>query len=167
MNNPTTSHKPDSNPANRDPITGEPGAHPVGTGTGAAVGGVIGAVAGSLAGPIGTALGAAAGAVAGGYAGKAAGEAANPTEHETYWKANYSKRPYAKDFKSYDDVAPAYRYGWESASKPAHKGLSFSDVESTLSKDWDKVKGGTATTWDKAKVAVKDAWERVMPGHQN
>lgn len=166
MNNtPTRSH--DSNPANRDAITGEPGSHPVGTGTGAAVGGVVGAAAGSLAGPVGTVLGAAAGAVAGGYAGKAAGEAANPTEQDAYWRANYSKRPYAKDFTSYDEAAPAYRYGWESASNPSHKGRSFKDVESSLSKDWDKVKGKSAATWDKAKNAVEDAWNHVIPGRNS
>ena len=40
---------------NRDPITGAPGAHPVGTGIGAAAGGVAaGAAAGTVAaGPIG------------------------------------------------------------------------------------------------------------------
>jgi len=67
--------------ANRDPITGEPGAHPVGTGTGAVAGGAVaGAITGTLAGPIGTGIGAAAGAVVGGLAGKAVGEQFNPTE---------------------------------------------------------------------------------------
>ena len=49
--------------ANRDPITGAPGAHPVGTGVGAAAGGAAaGAAIGTVAGPIGTAIGMAAGA---------------------------------------------------------------------------------------------------------
>src|SRR3954470_23352534 len=66
--------------ANRDPITCEPGAHPVGTGIGAAAGGAAaGAAVGTVAGPVGTGLGAAAGAIIGGLAGKAGGEAANPT----------------------------------------------------------------------------------------
>ena len=57
---------------NRDPISGAPGAHPVGTGVGAAAGGMAaGAAAGSVLGPIGTAAGAAIGAIAGG--GKGAG----------------------------------------------------------------------------------------------
>jgi uncharacterized protein (TIGR02271 family) len=73
---------PDRNKANRDPITGEPGSHPVGTGAGAAAGGVGGAAAGSVAGPIGAGVGAAAGAVVGGLAGKSAGEKFNPTESD-------------------------------------------------------------------------------------
>ena len=42
---------------NRDPITGAPGAHPVGTGLGATGGALAGAAAGSLAGPVGTVVG--------------------------------------------------------------------------------------------------------------
>jgi uncharacterized protein (TIGR02271 family) len=64
---------------NRDPITGEPGSHPVGTGAGAAIGGAAGAAAGSVAGPVGTGVGAVAGAVVGGLGGKAAGEKFDPT----------------------------------------------------------------------------------------
>ncbi len=65
---------------NRDPISGELGAHPVGTGVGAAAGGVAaGAAVGSVAGPVGTAVGAAVGAIAGGLAGKGVAEAVEPT----------------------------------------------------------------------------------------
>ncbi len=77
-NNPERKNQQD---ANRDPITGEPGSHPVGTGLGAAAGGAAaGAAVGTVAGPVGTGIGAAVGAVAGGLAGKAAGEHFNPTE---------------------------------------------------------------------------------------
>jgi len=42
---------------NADPITGEPGAHPVGTGVGAAGGAVTGAALGTaIGGPIGVAV---------------------------------------------------------------------------------------------------------------
>jgi len=58
--------------AHRDPITGAPGSHPVGTGVGAAAGGVAaGAAVGAVAGPVGAVVGAAIGAVVGGLAGKA------------------------------------------------------------------------------------------------
>ena len=70
---------------NRDPITGAPGAHPVGVGLGAAAGGIAaGAAAGTLAaGPVGTVVGAAVGAVAGGLGGKAVAEHFDPTMEET------------------------------------------------------------------------------------
>src|SRR3954467_11424837 len=43
-------NKDDRDPANRDPITGAPGSHPVGTGVGAAAGGAAGAAGGMAAG---------------------------------------------------------------------------------------------------------------------
>ena len=52
-----------------DPITGEPGAHPVGVGVGAIGAGLAGAAIGAIAGPLGALVGAAIGAVAGGIAG--------------------------------------------------------------------------------------------------
>ena len=69
----------DKNIENRDPITGEPGSHPVGTGAGALAGGAAGAAAGSVGGPVGAAVGGAAGAVVGGLGGKAVAENFNPT----------------------------------------------------------------------------------------
>lgn len=67
--------------ANLDPLSGEPGAHPVGTGLGAAAGGMAaGAAAGTVVGPVGTVLGAAAGAVVGGLAGKGVAEKVDPTK---------------------------------------------------------------------------------------
>ena len=56
---------------NEDPITGEPGSHPVGTGLGAAGGAAAGAALGTaVGGPIGTVVGGIIGAVTGGLAGK-------------------------------------------------------------------------------------------------
>ena len=65
--------------ANHDPITGEPGAHPVGTGVGAAGGAMAGGAIGALAGPVGAVIGLVAGAVAGGFAGKDIAEWTDPT----------------------------------------------------------------------------------------
>jgi phage tail tape-measure protein len=69
---------------NLDPITGAPGAHPVGVGLGAAAGGIAaGAAAGTVAaGPVGTVVGAAVGAIAGGLGGKAVAEHFDPTVAE-------------------------------------------------------------------------------------
>jgi hypothetical protein len=69
------------NEANRDPISGEPGAHPLGTGVGAAGAGSIATVIGGVVGgPIGAVVGAVVGSVAGGLAGKGTAESINPTD---------------------------------------------------------------------------------------
>ena len=152
----------DSDPANRDPISGAPGAHPVGTGIGAAGGGAAGAAIGSLAGPIGAAVGATVGAVAGGLGGKAAAEAIDPTAEDAYWRENYRGRPYADTGLDYArDYAPAYRYGWESVGVREYEGRTFDDVEPNLRRNWDRSRAGSSLTWERAKDAARDAWERV------
>ena len=81
--------------ANLDPITGAPGAHPIGTGVGAALGGAAaGAVAGTVVGPVGTVIGAAVGAIVGGLAGKGVAEKIDPTIEQAYWRETYKDRPY-------------------------------------------------------------------------
>ena len=71
---------PDSNPANKDPLTGAPGSHPIGTGIGSAGAAAAGAaVGGAVAGPAGILVGGTIGAVAGAVAGHAVGETTNPT----------------------------------------------------------------------------------------
>ncbi len=67
--------------ANLDPISGEPGSHPVGTGLGAGGGAVTGAIIGSVVGgPVGGVIGAAIGGIAGGVGGHEVAEGVNPTD---------------------------------------------------------------------------------------
>src|SRR5262245_49562667 len=97
---------------NEDPISGEPGAHPVGVGIGTAAGGAAaGAAAGAVGGPIGAVIGAVAGGVAGGLVGKEVAEAIDPTVEEAYWREEYRNRDYVEHRAPFATYAPAYRYG--------------------------------------------------------
>ncbi len=147
--------------AHLDPITGEPGAHPVGVGLGAAVGGMAtGAVAGTLAaGPIGTAAGAAIGAVVGGLGGKAVAELVDPTVDSDYWRAHHAAQPYAVDGDDYAAYEPPYRLGGQPRDRYANK--SFDDVEPSLARDYAGMTGEGHVTWEKAKHAARAAWDRV------
>ena len=146
--------------ANRDPITGTPGSHPVGTGVGATLGGVAaGAAVGTVAGPVGTVVGAVAGAVVGGLAGKGVAEAIDPTQELNHWRTNFADRPYADRDSKFADYEPAYRYGVSSYGN--HRGKSFDEVEDQLSRDWTKERGTSSMNWDRAKYATRDAWDRV------
>ena len=150
---------------NPDPITGEPGSHPVGTGIGAAGGGATGAAIGAVAGPIGAVVGAAIGAVAGGLAGKGVAEGIDPTVEDAYWRDNHATAPHAERDYSYDDYAPAYRLGYEGYGK--HRGTPYNTAESELERSWDSVKGNSRLTWEKAKHATRAGWhrvERAIPG---
>ncbi len=146
--------------ANRDPITGAPGSHPVSTGVGALLGGAAaGAVAGTVVGPVGTVIGAAVGALAGGLAGKSVGEMIDPTAETAYWRDNYKSRPYVGSDSTFDHYEPAYRYGMDSFGQ--YRGRDFDEVEPHLSRDWNSARGTSTLTWDKAKHATRDAWNRV------
>jgi hypothetical protein len=149
---------------NRDPISGEPGSHPLGTGVGSAGGAAAGAALGAPFGPIGMLVGGALGAVAGGAAGHTAGEAIDPTGETEYWKHNFATRPYHDKKATWDDYEPAYRYGWESHAK--NTGRNFGEVENDLKAGWDKTKGNSRLAWDHAKNAVRDSWDRTDRTHQ-
>jgi hypothetical protein len=144
--------------ANRDPISGAPGAHPVGVGVGAVAGGMAaGAAVGTVAGPLGTAVGAAVGAIVGGLAGKGVAESIDPTVEDAYWRENYASRDYVAPDRSFDDYGPAYGYGVNSYSGDR----SFEDVEPELAEGWIGARGNSTLGWGEASPAARDAWERV------
>ena len=154
--------------ANRDPITGTPGAHPVGTGVGAAGGGAAGAAIGAaVGGPVGAAVGLTAGAVAGGLAGKGAAEAVNPTLEDTYWRDNYTAQPWVETTYTYEDYQPAFRSGYEGYARYRGTGKRYEDVEPELRRSWESTRGRSRLDWERAKAASRAAWDRVeraIPG---
>ena len=152
-------HKPDAS-GNKD--------HPAAKGVGAVVGGVAGGVAGGAAagaavggmtGPVGAVVGAAIGAVVGAVTGKGVAKAADPVAEESFWRDNYSTRPYVSGGDKYDDYGPAYRYGVDSYSKYPNR--SFDEVEPELSSNWGSARGKSSLEWERAKHASRDAWHRV------
>jgi uncharacterized protein (TIGR02284 family) len=143
---------------NRDPITDEPGAHPVGTGIGATGGAVAGAAVGAIGGPVGVAVGGVVGAVVGGLAGKAAAEAVNPTAEEAYWRENYNKESYYEQGRSFDDYAPAYRLGLTGRTRYDQ---SWDAAEPKLASEWESARGGSSLAWPQAQPASRAAWNRV------
>ena len=148
----------DDRDMNRDPITDEPGAHPIGTGIGATGGAVAGATVGAIGGPVGVAIGGVVGAVVGGLAGKAAGEAVNPTAEEAYWRDNYSKESYYEAGRSFDDYAPAYRLGLSGRTRYED---DWSVAEPRLAAEWETARAGSALSWPQAQPASRAAWNRV------
>ncbi|HEY4069752.1 MAG TPA: hypothetical protein VGM74_22780 [Burkholderiaceae bacterium] len=146
-----------------DPISGAPGAHPVGTGIGAAAGGAIaGAAIGASAGPVGAVIGVAVGAVVGGLAGKGVAEMIDPTGEETYWRANYASRPYVASGANYDDYGPAYVHGADARRRFPDR--EFDDVDSELARDWQRARSTSSLDWDAARPASRDAWHRAEGG---
>lgn len=148
----------DDRDLNRDPITDEPGAHPVGTGVGATGGALAGAAAGTIGGPVGTMVGGVIGAVVGGLAGKAAAEAVNPTAEEAHWRENYTREPYYEQGRSYDDYGPAYMHGVQGRMK--YQG-DWDTAEPQLASEWSNSRSASGLEWEKARPATRAAWDRV------
>jgi uncharacterized protein (TIGR02284 family) len=143
---------------NRDPLTDEPGAHPVGTGIGAAGGAVAGAAAGTIGGPIGSMVGGVIGAVVGGLAGKAAAEAVNPTVEEAHWRENYTREPYYEQGRTFEDYGPAYRHGV--SGRMRHE-TDWDAAEPHLASEWENARVSSNLSWDQARPATRAAWDRV------
>jgi len=152
---------------NRDPITGARGAHPVGTGIGAAAGGAAtGAAVGTVAGPIGTGAGVVGGAIVGGLAGKGIAETVNPTAERDYWSQNYSREPYHKSGRTFDDYDAAYRTGYEGYSRYG-RNRDWNQSEADLRKEYEANRGKSQLSWDEARPAARAAWDRVDRNFQN
>lgn len=152
----------DARDENPDPITGEPGSHPVGVAAGGSGGAVAGAAVGAaVGGPVGAAVGGIVGAVAGGVVGKSAAEALNPTLEEEYWKENYKTRPYFREGVDYSEYAPAYRYGWESAVRDDYRHRTFEDIEPNLQREWEADRTRYPRPWSEMREAIRDAYNRT------
>ncbi|NMF60215.1 hypothetical protein [Pseudanabaena yagii] len=147
--------------ANLDPLSGETGAHPVGTGVGAAGAGTAGTViGGAIGGPVGAVVGAVIGSVVGGLAGKNVAEQANPTFEDNDWQETYTSSSYSEQDKTYEDYQPAYRTGYEGYDRYGHSGRTYNEVETDLQRDYQANQTGSLP-WEQAKHAVKDAWDRA------
>ena len=151
---------------NRDPVTGEPGSHPVGVGVGSAAGGAAaGALAGTVFGPIGTLVGAGVGVIAGAAAGKGVAERIDPTGEVEYWRQAHADRPYT-DTTTFDydrDYSAAYGFGLQAREQYGSRG--FEQSESELRSKWEQARGQSRLDWDQAKPAVRDSWGRADLTH--
>lgn len=60
---------------------------------------------------------------------------------------------------TYEQYAPAYRYGYDAASDARYEGRNFEDVEDQLRTDY--LRNNPNSAWDRAKGAVRYGWEKV------
>ena len=126
---------------------------------GTAGGGTAGALAGAgigavVGGPVGAAVGAGVGALA----GSAAGGAIDYASHEPELRRDYESSS-KKGSHKWEEVSPAYRYGWETYDKPEYRGKSWGEVSTHLQKGWTG--GGKYGDYE---PYIKNAWDR-RAGH--
>ncbi|MGI4779033.1 MAG: ferritin-like domain-containing protein [Janthinobacterium lividum] len=142
----------------RDPVSGTPGVHPVGTGVGSASGALAGAAFGAMGGPAGALVGMVAGTIVGGMSGNIVAEQVNPTVEDAHWRENHANANYVEPGRSYDDYAPAYELGW---STRAQRPDTFEAAEPALATEWATRRGTSELEWPQARPATRAAWERA------
>jgi uncharacterized protein (TIGR02271 family) len=82
-------------------------------------------------------------------------------DDDTYYRNDWQTN-YASLGGTYDDYAPAYRYGNEMRRDARYQGRSWDDVESDLRSDWDTRYGSSgSSTWERMKAAVRSGWNRM------
>lgn len=148
---------------NQDPITKEPGSHPVGTTIGAAGAGALGAVAGAIAmGPIGAVVGGAIAAGVGGAVGHEAAEAANPTYYsiEPTLRERFPERDYAQGRK-FEDFEDAYAFGAQERDRYQRAWDDELDVD--LQKRWEAEHRNGQLAYTDARPAIRDSWDTSTP----
>jgi uncharacterized protein (TIGR02271 family) len=124
--------------------------------TGGTTGGMMGTTGGTTAGMLG-----AAGGVTGGMMGTTAdnmGATRTSADYDDDFRSDWNTR-YAATGGSYDDYAPAYRYGSTLGADTRYKGRSWDEVESGARSDWQTRYPNSS--WDNFKAAVRHGWERV------
>jgi uncharacterized protein (TIGR02271 family) len=82
-------------------------------------------------------------------------------DDDTYYRNDWQTN-YASLGGTYDDYAPAYRYGYEMRRDPRYQGRDWDAVESDLRSDWDTRYGSSGvSTWERMKAAVRSGWNRM------
>lgn len=134
--------------------------HVLGTGASALGAGAIGAAIGAvIAGPPGAAVGAAAGTAIGAIAGHRAAESADPRGDLGHFQDVHHTMPYFIAGMTWDDYAPAYRYGIDRHATA--NGRSFAESEVELESGWQQHAEGSRLLWSEAREAVAHAWREL------
>ena len=83
------------------------------------------------------------------------------SDDDTYYRNDWQTN-YAGMGGTYDDYAPAYRYGNDMRRDARYQGRDWDDVESDLRSDWDTRYGSSgSSTWERMKAAVRSGWNRM------
>ena len=131
--------------------------HVFGAGAAALTGGAAGGALGMLVGgPAGLVVGAAAGGALGALAGDRAAEAVHPRDDLGRFHQVFHTMPYYVSGMTWDDYAPAYRYGI--ATYADGGGHTFLVAEPALEQGWDAARGASRLLWSEAREAVAHVW---------
>jgi uncharacterized protein (TIGR02271 family) len=82
------------------------------------------------------------------------------SRYEPDFRKNYQST-YANTGLQYEQVRPAYRYGYELANDPQGRASDWSSIEPQAKTSWEQNHDGA---WDQYRDAVRYGWERARRG---
>jgi uncharacterized protein (TIGR02271 family) len=74
------------------------------------------------------------------------------------YRSRWQER-YGSQGGRWEDVEPAYQYGYGLRQQAQYRGKSWTDIEPDVRRDWSASHPNTA--WDRASLAIRDTWENV------
>lgn len=80
-------------------------------------------------------------------------------DYEPDYRQDFQTRYAAQGGGTYEEYAPAYRYGHGLASDTRYQGRAWQEIEPEARRDWERRYPNSA--WESFKLAVRHGWERV------
>jgi hypothetical protein len=84
-----------------------------------------------------------------------------PADYDRYdplFRTHY-QTTYQNTGRSYEDLRPAYFYGYDLAGNPQYSNMTWEQVEMDARRSWEREHNDTL--WDDIKDAVREGWMRV------
>jgi len=72
--------------------------------------------------------------------------------YRTRWQQQYGSQG-----GRWEDVEPAYEYGYGLREQPQYRGRSWSEIEPDVQRDWTR--SHPNTPWDRARQSIRDTWD--------
>ncbi|WP_437605469.1 YsnF/AvaK domain-containing protein [Sorangium sp. So ce834] len=79
-------------------------------------------------------------------------------QYDTEFRQHYHAGPYSKHGYAYEQVAPAYLFGYQLGTSQNFRGHDWTTIEAEAGKAWEERNPGT---WEHMKSAVRHAWDKV------
>jgi uncharacterized protein (TIGR02271 family) len=77
--------------------------------------------------------------------------------YETDFRTDYDTN-FVNSGYSYEQISPAYRYGYSLGTSPRYSGSTWEQVEADARIDWE---ARNPNTWDRVSSAIRRAWDRT------
>ncbi|XYH93582.1 YsnF/AvaK domain-containing protein [Sorangium sp. So ce1128] len=79
-------------------------------------------------------------------------------QYDADFRKHYEAGAYSRHGYAYDQVAPAYLFGYQLGTSQNFKGHDWTSIEPEAGKAWEERNPGT---WEHMKAAVRHAWDKV------